>query len=185
MHNKWSNMGATATFQMKEKLGHSLWQKPPLGVTSVLSRRGSKTTCLSATENSHCLSKMLLFADHTKEELTHTNTDRYQANVSNAITEYIYHLWDSEVPFHHFFVKPGNLSSGVQENDSLCDCKSFIQITQGLQFPFLGVNGETSCIQWSTITHLTLSLLRVINVEFPQQPHHKYYSRQYGELDFS
>ena len=32
---------------------------------------------------------------------------------------------------------------------------------------------------------LTLSLLRVINVKIPLQPHHKYYSTQYGELDFS
>ena len=32
---------------------------------------------------------------------------------------------------------------------------------------------------------LTLSLLRVINVNFPLQPHHKYYITQYGELGFS
>ena len=32
---------------------------------------------------------------------------------------------------------------------------------------------------------LTLSLLRVINVKFPLQPHKKYDITQYGELDFS
>ena len=33
--------------------------------------------------------------------------------------------------------------------------------------------------------HLTLSLLRVINVKIPLQPHKKYDITQYGELDFS
>ena len=32
---------------------------------------------------------------------------------------------------------------------------------------------------------LTLSLLRVINVKIPLQPHKKYDITQYGELDFS
>ena len=32
---------------------------------------------------------------------------------------------------------------------------------------------------------LTLSLLRVINVKIPLQPHKKYDLTQYGELDFS
>ena len=35
------------------------------------------------------------------------------------------------------------------------------------------------------VTCLTLSLLRVINVKIPLQPHKKYDITQYGELDFS
>ena len=33
--------------------------------------------------------------------------------------------------------------------------------------------------------HLTLSVLTVINVKIPLQPHKKYDITQYGELDFS
>ena len=35
------------------------------------------------------------------------------------------------------------------------------------------------------LSFLTLSLLRVINVKIPLQPHKKYDITQYGELDFS
>ena len=35
------------------------------------------------------------------------------------------------------------------------------------------------------MSELTLSLLRVINVKIPLQPHKKYDITQYGELDFS
>ena len=35
------------------------------------------------------------------------------------------------------------------------------------------------------LLHLTLSLLRVIDVKFPLHPHQKYYITQYGELGFS
>ena len=35
------------------------------------------------------------------------------------------------------------------------------------------------------VKELTLSLLRVINVKIPLQPHKKYDITQYGELDFS
>ena len=35
------------------------------------------------------------------------------------------------------------------------------------------------------VSFLTLSLLRVINVKIPLQPHKKYDITQYGEFDFS
>ena len=45
--------------------------------------------------------------------------------------------------------------------------------------PPLGLGG------WEGRASLTLSLLRVINVKIPLQPHKKYDITQYGELDFS
>ena len=48
------------------------------------------------------------------------------------------------------------------------------------------ISESLGLVFWSPITEdLTLSLLRMINVKFPLQPHQKYYITQYGELDFS
>ena len=45
---------------------------------------------------------------------------------------------------------------------------------------------NTMGIFWEeAVKDLTLSLLRVINVKIPLQPHKKYDITQYGELDFS
>lgn len=44
---------------------------------------------------------------------------------------------DSEVSVAHLLSKPVHFPSSVDENDSLGDCQSFIQITQCVQFPFL------------------------------------------------
>ena len=48
----------------------------------------------------------------------------------------------------------------------------------------LDVTAATQLLQFSH-NPLTLSLLRVINVKIPLQPHKKYDITQYGELDFS
>ena len=45
---------------------------------------------------------------------------------------------------------------------------------------------ETACTPRDVVLRLfTLSLIRVINVKIPLQPHKKYDITQYGELDFS
>ena len=48
-----------------------------------------------------------------------------------------YHRRNCEVLFHHFPLEPVHFPSCVQENHSLSNCKSLIQITQGLKFPVL------------------------------------------------
>ena len=49
----------------------------------------------------------------------------------------------------------------------------------------LYLGGVSHFLANSLVVGLTLSLLRVINVKIPLQPHKKYDITQYGELDFS
>ena len=52
-------------------------------------------------------------------------------------------------------------------------------------FPSPFRKGFWSIVTGDAVVALTLSLLRVINVKIPLQPHKKYDITQYGELDFS
>lgn len=44
---------------------------------------------------------------------------------------------NSEVPRMHFLSQPVHLSTGVDENYSLCDGQGFVKITQCVQLPLL------------------------------------------------
>ncbi len=44
---------------------------------------------------------------------------------------------NSEVPRMHFLSQPVHLSTGVNENYSLCDGQGFVKITQCVQLPLL------------------------------------------------
>lgn len=48
-----------------------------------------------------------------------------------------YQSRNSEVPSVHLLRQPVHFSPGVEEYDSLGDCQSLVQITQGVQLPLL------------------------------------------------
>lgn len=55
-----------------------------------------------------------------------------------------YQSRDSKVSGVHLLGQPVNFSPGVEEDHSLGDCQSFIQITQGVQLPLLSTIKRTS-----------------------------------------
>lgn len=54
-----------------------------------------------------------------------------------------HHSRDGEVSGVHLLREPVDLPSGVDEDDCLGDGQGFVQVTQGVQLPLLGV-GEKS-----------------------------------------
>lgn len=53
-----------------------------------------------------------------------------------------YQSRDGEVSSMHLFSQPVDFSPGVEEDHSLCDCQSLIQITESVQLPLLETNAR-------------------------------------------
>ena len=63
---------------------------------------------------------------------------------SGALVNYFisYHGRDSEVSLVHFLGEPINLPPGVAEDDGLGDGQSLVEVAEGVQFPFLALDGD-------------------------------------------
>lgn len=61
-----------------------------------------------------------------------------------------HHGRDSEVSGMHLLGEPINLSSSVDEDHSLGDGEGFIQVTECVQLPFLGVRGGRKSVRGYT-----------------------------------
>ena len=88
-------------------------------------------------------------------------------------------------------------SSLLQSSNAPCSAEKCFGLYLTFTKPYIKQWNRTCCwcsvgwmmrswlVRCSQAKSLTLSLLRVINVKIPLQPHKKYDITQYGELDFS
>eukprot|EP00732_Lithocolla_globosa_P004434 Lithocolla_globosa_v1_NODE_4093_length_1512_cov_867.723404.p2 type:complete len:244 gc:universal NODE_4093_length_1512_cov_867.723404:197-928(+) len=75
-----------------------------------------------------------------------TGTELLHDDVALFLVHFSMHGGHSKLAALHFFCQVVDLSSGVAENNSLCNCECFVEIAEGVEFPIFTLDSNVKLL---------------------------------------